>query len=177
MTISQIRCIVERRAKKEDFEHHILSVRKHALILAKKYDANKEVIELAAYLHDISRLKSSTENHHIKGAAEAEEILKKFNYPQKTINHVKECILSHSSGKKVKPISIEAKIIASADVMSHFDEVLFLFFVAMRYKNKSLEDSRKWVYEKIRRDWKKPLLPEARKMIKEKYHSIIKVME
>lgn len=177
MSMEKIKEIVKSRAKKEDFEQHILIVRKYALLLAKKLNANEEVVELASYLHDIARLDSNDENHHINGAIEAEKILKEMNYSQEIIDHVKECVVSHRKDLDIKPKSIEAKIISDADIMAHFDSIPFLFFVAIRYKNKNYDESLKWVYEKIKRDWEKLTLPEAKEMMKEKYEAIMKVLE
>ena len=39
----------------KDYNYHILPVVKNALLLAKKLNADLEVVEIAAYLHDIGR--------------------------------------------------------------------------------------------------------------------------
>jgi hypothetical protein len=60
--------------------------------------------------------------------------------------------------------------------MAHFD-VLPVFFY-WRCKKVSFEEAFKWVDEKIERDWNKKLtLPEARKMMKDKYKAIKLILD
>lgn len=170
--IEKIRQIVKRECEEGDWKYHILPVVKYSKMLAKKYKANLEIVELAALLHDIGRIKlKDEETHHISGIPEAEKILKKFNYPKKVIEEIKHCIESHRSSKGIKPKTTIAKIIANADAMAHFD-VLPIFFYWRNMKD-SFEEVVKWVDEKIKRDWNKKItLPEARKIVKNKYKAI-----
>lgn len=171
MSIAKIRNIVKGRSKQEDFKYHIVPMRNYSMKLAEKYKADKEIVELAAWLHDIARLNFEGADHNIIGAGEAEKILIKFGYPKKTIEHVKDCILTHRSDtKSLKPKTLEAKIISTADAMSHFDNIPALFYVALCLRKMRVEDARKWLYNKLMRDWKnKLLLPESKKMMKGKY--------
>jgi len=108
-------------------------------------------------------------NHHITGAIKAERILKKYKYPKEKIDEIKEAIICHrGSDDYHKPKTVLAKIIATADAMSHFDSIpVFFYWRADRYSYKEIK---KWVKDKIERDWQKKLfLPEAKKVLKDKY--------
>jgi uncharacterized protein len=176
--VEKVRKLVERECKKPAniFGHafwtcHILPVVKYAKVLAKRSKADKEVVELAALLHDIGVIQGDKPNHHISGTKEAERILKKFNYPQEKIKRIKHCVFSHRASKSIKRESIEAKCVASADAMAHFDEIPQLFESAFIRFKLNPGEGKKWLLDKLERDWKK-LTPEARKLVKDKYEAI-----
>lgn len=72
--------------EKGDFNYHILAVVNNSLMLAKKLKADQEVVEISAYLHDITRSYNrenihefvKDNDHHITGAKEAVEILREI---------------------------------------------------------------------------------------------------
>jgi len=155
---------------------HIMSVVKYAKLLTKRFKANKEIVELAALLHDIGVVKGDKPNHHISGVKETEKILKKLNYPPEKIEKIKHCIFAHRSSKSIPRETIEAKIIATADAMSHFDEIPSLFESAFIRFKMSPKEGKKWLSAKLERDWKK-LIPEARKLVKDKYEAIRLILQ
>ena len=168
-----------------DFKYHIWPVVENALLLAEKLNANKEVVEVAALLHDIGRSekiagKYNTENdHHIIGEKEAEKVMKEVGFEQDFIDKVKHCVLTHRGRKGPAPETVEAKIIASADAMSHFDTFLDLFDWFIKSTN-NFEEAVTSIGQKMERNWEKKLLPEAKEMKKDKYDAImltIKSME
>lgn len=176
--VKRIEKIVEKQCKKpvnifghDFFTYHIMSVVKCAKMLAKRFKANKEIVELAALLHDIGVVQGDKPNHHISGAKEAEKILKKFNYPQEKIEKIKHCIFAHRASKKIKRKSLEAEIIATADAMSHFDEIPSLFESAFIRFKMSPKEGKQWLLDKLKRDWKK-LMPKARELVRDKYEAI-----
>lgn len=169
--LNKVRELIKNEADETDWKYHLVPVVKYAKKLAKIMNADKEIVELAALLHDIGRLRFGGENHDITGIPEAEKILKEHNASQDVINEVKHCIESHRGSKDIPPRTTIAKIIANADAMAHFD-ILPVFFY-WRSKKQNFNEVFKWVDEKVDRDWNKKLtLPEARKMMKEKYKAI-----
>jgi len=162
---------VREEAGKEEWKYHIVPVVNYAKKLAKLLKVDEEITEIAALLHDIGRLKFGSRNHHITGMFEAEKILRNYKYPQKIIDEVKHCIKSHRGSKNIKPKTTIAKIIANADAMAHFDVLPILFY--SHYKKGSFEEVFKQIEEKIEREWNKKItLPEAKKMLQEKYKAI-----
>ena len=159
--------------KEWDWKSHIESVVKYSKLLAKKLDADEEICEISAWLHDIKKIKGEKEKHHVHGSEEAAEILKRYNYPEDRIEKIKHCILTHSSDKNYMPESKEAQIVASADALSHFDNFLALAFVVYNLKNHSIEEGREWLIKKYETCWDKlELVPEAKEIAKEKYDAI-----
>ena len=177
-TVKGVRKIVEKESRKPTnpfgygfWTDHILTVVKYATILGKKLKTDKEIVELAALLHDIGVVKGDSKNHHISGTKEAEKILKRFNYSQRKIEQIKHCIFTHRASKSLKRKTIEAKCIASADAMAHFDEIPQLFESAFIRFKMNPEEAKKWIIEKLKRDWKK-LIPQARKLVQDKYNAV-----
>jgi len=155
----------------ETFESHIIPTVKYAKTLAKKLNADVEICEISAWLHDIGLAKGDLKTHNITGAKEAEKILKKLNYSNEKIEEVKHCILAHITKGLKKGKTLEAKILASADAMSHFDGIAEIYWVAFRVKKLDKNEGKKWVKKKLEDDWKK-LLPEAKEIVKEKYNAM-----
>ncbi len=176
--VKNVENIVKKECKKPTnifgyafFVYHIMPVVKYAKLLAKRFEADKEILELAALLHDIGVIQGDKPNHHISGAKEAEKILKKFNYPKEKIEQIKHCIFAHRSSKSIPRKTIEAKCLASADAMAHFDEIPSLFESAFVRFKMNPEEGQEWILAKLERDWKK-LIPEARKLVRNKYNAV-----
>lgn len=95
-----------------DFQH-IERVRKNAFDIADtEPSANREIIELAVLLHDVSDPKYSTEEKR-----EEERIIKHLNLTEEKEAQVKDVIkaISFNGGHEVKAVTIEAKIVRDAD--------------------------------------------------------------
>ncbi len=173
--VEKVKQIVKRECRKpvnifgyDFFTYHIMSVVKYSKLLSKKLGADQEIVELAALLHDIGVVQGDKPNHHVSGTKEAEKILRKLNYPPQKIEMVKHCIYAHRSSKSIPRKTVEAKCIASADAMAHFDEIAQLFETTFIRLKMSPEEAKKQILEKLKRDWKK-LVPEAKKMVKNEY--------
>ncbi|MBI5884822.1 HD domain-containing protein, partial [archaeon] len=116
-------------AEDDVFSNHVLGVKNHAVYLAKYYKANEFIAIIAAYLHDIHYIQ--TENHgihEIEGGKFAKTYLKKLGLPDKEIGLIAKCILHHRGSRKRRRVSIEEKIIASADAMDHVSRFQHMFY-------------------------------------------------
>ena len=156
--------------------YHIKAVVKNAEILANKYNADKEVCIIAAWLHDIASITDYNlyEEHHIYGAKMAEEILKKFKYDNNKIELVKSCILNHRGSIENKRLSKEEQIIADADAISHFDSIPSLLYLAYKEKNLSIEDGANFVKNKLERSFNK-LSEDSKIFYEEKFKNAIDI--
>src|SRR3989338_3285151 len=127
--IEEVKKFVEAESLKNDRGYHkewmihLKSVSANALELANKLNADKEVVFLASWLHDIGKIMYEKEDHHITGTEIAERKLRELNYPEDKIRSVKHCILSHRGSKNIKRETVEAQIVADADAMAHFELV------------------------------------------------------
>jgi len=157
--------------------HHITHVVKYAKLLAERLKADKEVVEIAAILHDYAGIKDQAleEEHHIHGANLAGEILKNYGYPQEKIIQVKQCIERHRGSVRLEQSSPEVICVTSADGMAHIDQILSLLYMVYKERGMDIETGRIYVKEKIQRTWNK-LCPEAQDIMQEKYKAVMKVL-
>ncbi len=136
---------------------HIESVAKNAVELARLYQADAEVCEVAGWLHDIASITDYQlyENHHIHGAAMAEEILKSFGYPEDKIEAVKLCILNHRGSVIREKSTREEVCVADADAISHYDSLPSLFYLAFVQKKLTVDDGVMFIKNKLERSYNK----------------------
>ncbi len=98
---------------------HVERVVELCLKIGKKEDADLEILHLAALLHDVARKKEDEHrgniDHALEGTKIAQQLLKKYNYPDDMIQKVLHCIECHRFRKDRTPTSKEAKILFDAD--------------------------------------------------------------
>jgi len=176
--IEEVRKFVEEESKKpnakygyEPYEFHLVPMRNYAVRLAEKLGADIEIVEIAAWVHDIGSIVSGRENHHITGAEIAERRLKEFSYPLEKIERVKSCILNHRGSVNNHRSSLEEQIISDADTISNFDNISGLFKAAFVYEGLSQGGAKISVREKLQRKWNQLCLEESKIIIKSKYEA------
>jgi len=155
----------------EPFPFHLVPMVKYAESLADELGGDKEVVSLAAWLHDIGSIIHGRKNHNITGASIAEKKLKEFNYPAEKIELVKKCILNHRGSQKNNRETIEEKIIAEADAMSNFDNIAGIFKAAFIYENLDQGQAKIAVRKKLENKWKRLHFKSSKKIIKPKYEA------
>lgn len=152
---------------------HVLLVAKFSKLLAQKRKANIEIAELAGLLHDYSCLKNKryVPEHEIHSGRFAQKILLEYNYPQEKIDIIVDAIYCHRGSKQRPKKTIEARCLADADAMAHFNAIPSLLYLAfVTYKIKKLDEAKKFVRDKLSRSWKK-LSPDAKKLVKIQYEA------
>ena len=116
---------------------HVIRVRDLALKLGRELNADLEVLEAAAYLHDIARC-DSPENHEIKSAILAEKILSEAGFPEQKVKHVLSCIRKHRFRVYEEKSTIEEKILYDADKLDSIGAIgvarAFMYAGEMGYK-------------------------------------------
>jgi uncharacterized protein len=174
--IETIRQFVEDECKKptsnygmEAYDNHFISTVKYAGGLADKLGGDKEVIILAAWLHDIGSIMDGRENHHETGAEIAGKKLAELNYPDDRIELVKKCIRNHRGSRNDVRESIEEKIVAEADALSNFDAIAGIFHVAYVTEGLNESDGREAAVRKLRNKYNKLHFDESRKLVQAKY--------
>ncbi len=94
---------------------HVSRVRKLALQIGAAENADLEVLEAAALLHDMAYSKDRA-NHERLGAALAETELARAGFPATKIRSVAHVIRNHRFSKTPsEPLSLEAKILQDSD--------------------------------------------------------------
>lgn len=160
----------------QTWKFHLLPVIKNACMLAEKYGADRDVVEVAAIFHDYADLLdfANRENHHILGAELAEGILKQDGFPQDFIDRVKTCITNHRASVVKEKFSLEEICVADADAMSHLDS--FVELICWRaYLGEDIMTCNNFVKNKIKKSYAK-MSKQSQELVKEKYDSIMKVL-
>ena len=160
------------------WDHHIEIVYELAKQYARDYEANIEIVALAALLHDIASVTNVdfTEEHHIIGANIAEELLLKENYPFEKIELIKKCILNHRGSRLVSKVSPEEICIADCDAMAHFYSIPSLLSMVYREKNLSIDEGSKFVMDKLDRSYNK-MSEKGKQLVKKQYDSAKNILK
>ena len=111
------RCLKETNKFGMGCYYHIAAVVKNAEILAERFGADKEIVMIAAWLHDIASVTdySLYKQHHIYGAEMAYGILKEYNYDDEKIALVQDCIKKHRGSVWSERDSLEELCVADAE--------------------------------------------------------------
>lgn len=157
--------------------YHIEAVVKNSELLAEKYGADKEVVMIAAWLHDIASVTDYAlyEMHHIHGAEMAYDILTEWNYDKEKIALVQACIRNHRGSVSADRNSVEEVCVADADAISHFDSVPSLLYLAYVERGMTIEEGKEFVKRKLERSFQK-LSPTSREFYQEKYLQVMSVL-
>lgn len=157
--------------------YHIEAVVKNSELLADKYNADKEVVMIAAWLHDIASVTdySLYEQHHIYGAEMANEILQQLGYDMNKIKLVEQCIKNHRGSISNNRTTVEELCVADADAISHFDNVPSLLYLAYVKRNMGIDEGKMFVRNKLERSFQK-LSSESKEYYLDKYEQIIRIL-
>ena len=110
-----------------DFDH-TLRVLANARMLARELpEANLQVVETSALLHDIARPEETAAqgsvSHAELGARLAAKWLEELDFPEPFVTAVAAAVRSHRYRDEVAPASIEAKIVYDADKLDSLGAV------------------------------------------------------
>ena len=157
------------------WNEHIKYVYSESQKLAEQYGADMEIVKLGALLHDIALICKVGErkDHHINGKMLAEEILKKYNYPDDKMNKVLSCVFNHRSSKNAT--NIEDLCVADADILAHFDNIPMLFNSAYNRNNIALNDVRSWMKDGFEKDYN-DLSDKTKESFTERYNLICEIV-
>ncbi len=157
------------------YREHIRYVYKYVVSLSEGKTVDREVLELSALLHDIAMTDRSLDRsrHNEFGAEIAAELLRKNGCPDEKTEHVKNCILNHSSRRAEFRTSAEEQILVDADGLSHFDSYKSLYSLAHKVMGLNDEESLKFIQDKLTRDYEE-LSGALKDLVSEKYAMIMK---
>lgn len=128
-----------------EYLDHVFDARKYAIELAKLYEKDKFVVEIAALLHDTG---GNAGKYHAKESVKiSKSFLSKFDLPDDILSNILDCIANHSMGSI--PKTDEQQIIQDADGIIFIEDTYKFFFE--KYKNKlPLEEAREMSIEKTK---------------------------
>jgi uncharacterized protein len=156
----------------EVYFKHFEPTAKWAEKLADELGGDKEVVLIAAWMHDIGSIIEGRAEHHLTGSEIARKKLVELNYPENKIRLVEKCILHHRGSRNDKRETLEEQIVAEADIISNFENIAGIFITALVYENKTEAEAEKEVLKKLERKWKQLHFEESRKLIKPKLKAV-----
>lgn len=161
---------------KNDIIHgwpHILAVRKNALKLQKILGGDKEIIEIAVYLHDCDYSKG-IKLHAERSAQKARKFLNSINYTK--TKQVVEAILNHATHLHKPNASLEAKILFDADKIETIKPYGILR-VAIYQRSLPFKEIMKKIHYYCINVYKELYFNETRKLIKKDYEKTRKIFK
>ncbi len=105
---------------------HVAEAEKWAKKILQKYPkADREIVLLSVWLHDIGQNAKKYDDHAVESEIETKRFLKKMRIPAKKIEKIAHCVRAHRC-KDVQPGTLEAKILAAADSVSHMTDFCYI---------------------------------------------------
>ncbi len=100
--------------------------------------------------------------------------MKEYDYDNKKIYLVQECIRNHRGSVNLEKNSLEELCVADADAISHFDSVPSLLYLAYVQNGMGIEDGKEFVKDKLARSFQK-LSTESKKHYQNKFENVMEV--
>ncbi|MCL5281669.1 MAG: HD domain-containing protein [Planctomycetes bacterium] len=153
------------------FEQHLSVVVAYAMTLAETLRADLEIVELAAWLHDIAAVQDVTAlpKHPALSAEVARKMLWERGYPAERIERVAACIASHSAPIQTGDGPPEEVCVSNADAMSQIVRPAYWLYFAFRVRRLDFAEGRDWLRQRVENNWA-ALIPPARALIEKEYH-------
>lgn len=126
---------------------HVTEVEKWTKKILQNYPkADKKVVLLAVWLHDIGHVvRGQSDDHAVKSEAEARRFLSGLKISSEMIEKVAHCVRAHRC-REVQPRSLEAKILAVSDSASHLTDFNYLVHIQ--------DGERDYALGKLERDYR-----------------------
>ncbi len=154
------------------YDKHICVMAEVADRLAQAFHADREVVALTSYLHDISAIEdyAKVSHHHILGGDRAEEILSSLGYPNEKVAAIRQCILTHSKPLALGQGTLEEVCISNADAASQIMMPGYWLHYAYTAKRLDYTNGLAWYTKMIGSHWN-GMLEEAKSIAAEAYHA------
>ena len=151
---------------KDYYWQHTLQVRRFSLLIQEKAGGDRDVIEMAALLHDVGKAELLAPGHEELSAQIAEEFLASLAFDKDKIQSVGRCIRYKNTD------SLEVRILRSADSMSLIADDLG---GREWYFENVLKKDRKKILQEIEKSWSEIEFEFARGMVKSGYEELKEV--
>jgi len=159
------------------FDQHLVVVAECAEKLAGRLGAEVEVVDFAAYLHDISVVHDfRTMADHARLSADlATQLLLEKGLPQSAVSLVARSISSHSEPLSMGSASPEEICISNADAAARILRPTYWIYFAFEIRKCDFEEGRKWLRSLIERQWHELIEP-ARELVGERYAATLNLL-
>jgi HD superfamily phosphodiesterase len=184
MLVVDIRELVRRACQRNEnvfgpafFDQHLAVVAECAASLAERLSADAEVVELAAYLHDLSAVCDPTTlpDHPRLSADLATQILLEHGYPQGRASDVARAIASHSEPLPMASASPEEVCVSNADAVARILRPAYWMYIAFGIRKYGFEEGRQWLRPLLERQWGRLIEP-AKELVGEQYAATLDLL-
>jgi uncharacterized protein len=155
------------------FDEHLSVVAEYAGRLGEALGADREIIALAAWLHDLSAIQdfAALPRHPALSAEIARKLLGENGYPAERIERVAKCIASHSAPVPIGGGLPEEVCLSNADAMSQIVKPAYWFYYVFRVRQFGFAEGRDWLRQRVESNWA-ALIPPARAIIEKQYAQV-----
>jgi len=156
------------------FEEHLTVVADHASRLAEQLGADRETVEVAAWLHDLAAVRDpAPQPDHDRLCAElAPEVLSSYGYDNSVVASISCAIASHSFPRRLGDASLEEVCLSQADATSQIARPIYWFYFGTTFRGLGYEDGKEWLLNRLETKWK-ALIEPARELVGDRYESVI----
>jgi uncharacterized protein len=155
------------------FDEHLSVVARYATELGQVLGADLEIVQLAAWMHDLSAVQDSAAlpKHATLSAEIARRILPERGYPSDRVERVAKCIASHSSPVQVGNGLIEEVCVSNADAMSQIVKPSYWHYYIFKVRQFGFAEGREWLRQRVASHWA-ALIPQARALIENEHAQV-----
>jgi putative nucleotidyltransferase with HDIG domain len=175
--IKDIQNLLDNVCDDDRVKYHINPVVEIACKMAKEMNADIQVVEIAAYFHDITKMTGERKNHHLTGAKYAEDFLSNYNIEKSKVEQIKSCIKKHRGSSEFTRDTIEEKIIATADAVAHIEHPLTLFYAWYGRRQCQIDEGADGIIHKLERSWNKIEFPEVKNELQGEYNILMRILK
>ncbi len=148
---------------KDVYLTHVSLVYDYAVFLGSIYEADLQVLKLAALLHDIGA--DAGDVHADKSKELASDFLHSYSIPEEKLDKILYSIqhhqMNHNPAKYIETVDLETTLLRDADALAFLHDTYIGFFVVRAVKY-GFEKAKKMTYEKIDGMLDKITTPEAK---------------
>lgn len=144
------------------FEEHVEPVVAASLALAAPLGADRDVVTLAGYLHDLAAVEdfATLPDHACAGARRARELLSGLGLSPAAIDAVSRCIETHSAPVPPGRGTPEQICLSHADVLAQLARPLYWCHYLYGVRGLAYADGRAWLRSRVEQTFD-ALVPEA----------------
>jgi uncharacterized protein len=151
-------------------DQHLSVVVRYSRMLAETLAADPEIVEIAAWLHDIAAVRDigALRRHPVLGVEIARDVLGRNGYPSARIERVVRCILSHSVPVQIGSGAPEDVCLSNADAMSMIAKPAYWFYFLFGVRQLGFEEGNAWLLRRVESNWAALVQP-ARDLVEAEY--------
>jgi uncharacterized protein len=160
------------------FEEHLAVVARYGERLARELGADAEIVELAAWLHDLAAVRdpAALPEHARLSAALARELLPAYGFSGGTIDRVARAIASHSSPLALGSGTLEEVCLSQADAVAQIVRPAWWFYFAFTVRKCGFDEGRRWLLGLWESRWNSLIGP-ARALVGDLYSQARALLE